>query len=227
MTLVSSGTIAAGIRDVVLASRDRFWRPEDFKGSPSSVAKALSRLAATEDLRRIRRGLYWRGSATPLGMAPPSVKRLTKELVGTRGVGPAKGSAALALGLSSHVPRVDTVAVCSRVPASPIDTVRFVSRSGSSKRLEERLNTSEIAFLEVLRDWDRYVEAATPDALDRISRLIDEGFIRVDRVVNASATEPARSRDRLRVMLGSMSRNDDARRVAPSRHPHAAASVAA
>lgn len=227
MTLASNKTVMAEIRDIVLSSKDRFWKPKDFEGPPSAVAKALSRLTATGDLRRIRRGLYWRGSATPLGMAPPPAMRLTRELVGTRGVGPAKGSAALVLGLSTHVPRADTVAVTSRVPASPTDTLRFVSRSGSSKRLEERLNTSEIAFLEVLLNWDRYVEVSTPDALDRISRLIDEGFIRVDRIVNASETEPARSRDRLRGLLRSMSRDDDANRVLPSRHPNAAAPAAA
>jgi hypothetical protein len=227
MTGKKDKTVAAGVRDSILASRDRFWKPESFEGIAPSVDKALSRLAQAGELRRIRRGLYWRGSSTPFGMAPPSAKRLTKELVGTRGVGPAKGSAALALGLSTHVPRNDIVAVPGRVPTGRTGNVSFVSRSASSKRLEERLRPVEVALLEVLRDWERYVEASAPEALDRIAQLMDEGSIRVDRVVRASETEPARSRERLRSLLNSLSRNDDAQGVPPARHTRLAESLVA
>ncbi|GMQ85068.1 MAG: hypothetical protein BMS9Abin07_0633 [Acidimicrobiia bacterium] len=227
MTVIRDKTVAAGVRDSVHVSRDRFWKPEDFEGSPLSVAKALSRLTQAGELRRIRRGLYWRGSKTPLGMAPPSANRLTKELVGARGIGPAKGSAALALGLSTHVPRNETVAVPSRVPTTRTGNVTFVSRSASSKRLEERLRPAEVAFLEVLRDWDLYVEAPASEALDRIARLMDEGSIRIDRVVSASKTEPARSRDRLRSLLNSLAQDDVADRVPPARRPRAVEWLAA
>lgn len=210
--------IATNVRNSVLTSRDRFWKPEDFPGAPLSVAKALSRLEKAGELRRIRRGLYWRGVVTPLGMAPPSAMKLTKELVGTRGVGPAEGSAALALGLSTHVPRRVTVAVPGRVPRSPVETVRLVSRSASTKRLDKRLQPAEVALLEVLRDWNRYVEEPTPEAFNRIGRLIEDGAIRVARVVAASETEPARSRSRLRSLLRALGLNDCAESVSPARN---------
>ncbi|MEA2010162.1 MAG: hypothetical protein U9N78_05610 [Actinomycetota bacterium] len=210
--------VATSVRNAVYASRDRFWKPEDFSGAPLPVAKALSRLAKAGELRRIRRGLYWRGVVTPLGMAPPSAMKLTKELVGTRGVGPAEGSAALALGLSTHVPRRVTVAVPGRVPESPIETVHFVSRSASTKRLDERLRPAEVALLEVLRDWDRYVENPAPEAFDRVGRLIEDGAIRIARVVAASETEPARSRSRLRNLLRALGFNDPAESVPPARN---------
>lgn len=210
--------IATNVRNRILASRDRFWKPEDFPGAPLSIAKALSRLEKAGELRRIRRGLYWRGVMTPLGMAPPSAMKLTKELVGTRGVGPAEGSAALALGLSTHVPRRVTVAVPGRVPKSPVETVRLVSRSASTKRLDERLRPAEVALLEVLRDWNRYVEEPTPEAFNRIGRLIEDRAIRVARVVAASETEPARSRSRLRSLLRALGLNDPAENVPPARN---------
>lgn len=210
--------VATDARNAVLASRDRFWKPEDFSGAPLSVAKALSRLEKAGELRRIRRGLYWRGVVTPLGMAPPSAMKLTKELVGTRGVGPAEGSAALALGLSTHVPRRVTVAAPGRVPVSPIETVRLVSRSASTKRLDERLRPAEVALLEVLRDWDRYVAEPASEAFGRLGRLIEDGAIRVERVVAASETEPARSRSRLRSLLRALGFDDLAESVAPARN---------
>ena len=214
---MSTVPVATDVRNGVLASRDRFWNPQDFSGAPLAVTKALSRREKAGELRRIRRGLYWRGPMTPLGMAPPSAMKLTKELVGTRGVGPAEGSAALALGLSTHVPRMTTVAVPGRVPESPVETVRFVSRSASRKRLDERLRPAEVALLEVSRDWDRYVEVSSPEAFDRIGRLIDDGTIRVERVAAASSTEPAGSRSRLRSLLRALGLDDSAQRVPPPR----------
>src|SRR5215467_3570763 len=111
---MSGMSVAADIRRQVLASAERFWRPDDFDGSPAAVAQALSRLAAAGDLRRVRRGLYWRGTATLLGMAPPPPERIADELGGAAGTGPAEWSAALMLGLSTQVARQDTIAVAGR-----------------------------------------------------------------------------------------------------------------
>ncbi|MEA2057919.1 MAG: type IV toxin-antitoxin system AbiEi family antitoxin domain-containing protein, partial [Actinomycetota bacterium] len=58
--------VATSVRSAVHGSRDRFWKPADFSGAPLPVAKALSRLEKAGELRRIRRGLYWRGVVTPL-----------------------------------------------------------------------------------------------------------------------------------------------------------------
>ncbi len=99
---MSETSVATKVRRRVLASGERFWRPDDFEGSSEAVAKALSRLVASGDIRRVRRGLYWRGATSRLGMAPPPVDRLADELVGMPGSGPAGWSAALALGLSTR-----------------------------------------------------------------------------------------------------------------------------
>ena len=82
MSTMSTTSVAPEIRKRVFASRDRFWRPEDFDGSPDAVAQTLSRMTRTGDLRRVRRGLYWCGTPTRLGMAPPPPDRLAGEIVG-------------------------------------------------------------------------------------------------------------------------------------------------
>lgn len=207
---------AAEIRKKVLPSRNRFWRPEDFSGSPGSVAKALSRLAAAGELRHIRRGLYWRGVSTPFGMAPPPASRLAEEIGGSLGLGPAEESAAVALGLSTQVPKRVIVAVPGRAP-SDTHGVRFVSRAGSTRRRDERLNPSEVALLEVLRDWDRLVDLPMADAAKRVEKLASDRAIRIDKVVLAADTEPARARTVLRRLLDALHLGGHIDKVRPAR----------
>ena len=213
---MSETSVATKVRRRVLASRERFWRPEDFEGTSEAVTKALSRLVASGDIRRVRRGLYWRGATSRLGMAPPPVDRLADELVGMPGSGPAGWSAALALGLSTQVPRYDTIAVPSRAPSNP-RSVHLVSRAASTRRRDERLRPSEVAVLEVFRDWDALVEIPKTDAIERLKNFAETGMIRVDRLVRASASEPPRVREQLRHFLGAIGRADDAEAVRPAR----------
>jgi hypothetical protein len=209
-------SVAAEIRERILRSRDHFWRPEDFVGSPTSVAQALSRLVGTGELRRVRRGLYWRGSPTRLGMAPPPPERLAGGVVHGPGTGPAGWSAALALGLSTQVARREAIAVPGRVPRSP-DSVHLVSRAAATKRRDERLRPSEVALLEVLRDWDNLVEVPAAEAVDRIARLAETGEVRLDRLARASGSEPPRTRERLRQLLGAIGHAELVESVRPGR----------
>ena len=216
VSLVSEVSTAPEIRKRIRHSRDRFWRPEDFGGSPDAVTQALSRLARAGELRRVRRGLYWRGAPTRLGMAPPPPERLAGEVIGAPGTGPAGWSAALALGLSTQVPRHVTIAVPGRAPRNR-GTVRFVSRAASAKRRDERLRPAEVALLEVLRDWNALVEVRTDEAVERIADLAENGSLRFERIVRASSTEPPRVRERLRRLLDALGRSTDAESVRPAR----------
>jgi len=208
--------LAPAVRSKVTSSRDRFWRPSDFDGPPDAVAKTLSRLADTGDLRRVRRGLYWRGTPTLLGMSPPPPTRLVAEVAGRPGIGPAGLSAALELGLATQVPRYDMMAVPGRVPRNP-GSVRLVSRAASTKRRSERLRPAEVALLEVLRDWSGLVELPASEAAERIATLVNTSAVRVDKLVRAAATEPPRVRERLRRLLMDVGRPDAAADVPPAR----------
>lgn len=215
MSTVKATNVTADVRKRVLRSRNRFWRPEEFAGSPKAVAKALSRLTSAGELRRVRRGLYWRGTPTRLGMAPPPIGRLVDEVVDEPGIGPAELSAALALGLTTQVPRIETIAVPGRAPRDARG-VRFVSRNASTRRRDERLRPTEVALLEALRGWEGLVEVPSTEALDRIDLLARDGTLRVDRVVRASTTEPPRVRERLRRLLTALNR-PEAERVPEAR----------
>lgn len=209
-------SVAGDVRNRVLRSRDRFWRPEDFAGSAEAVTQALSRLARAGELRRTRRGLYWRGVSTPLGMSAPPVERVIKSVADTTGSGPSGWSAALALGLSTQVPRRSTIAIATRVPSDPRG-VRFVSRSACTRRRDERLVPIEVGLLEVLRDWNRLVELSTRDALNQLDYLGKTGAIRFERLVRASTTEPPRVRENLRSILIELDLIEAASRVPPAR----------
>ena len=209
-------SVAATVRNKVNSSRDRFWRPSDFEGSPEAVAKTLSRLAGAGELRRVRRGLYWRGTPTLLGMSPPLPSRLAEEVAGGLGIGPAGLSAALELGLATQVPHYDMIAVPRRVPRNP-GPVHLVSRAASTKRQSERLRPAEVALFEVLRDWPGLVELPTPDATVRIADLLKASTLRVDKLVRASSTEPPRVRERLRGLLVDAGRPEAALDVPPAR----------
>lgn len=216
MLAMSDTTLAPEVRKRILSSRDHFWRPEDFDGSPEAVSQTLSRLVRAGELRRVRRGLYWRGAPTRLGMAPPPLDRLADEVAGGPGTGPAGWSAALSLGLSTQVPRRETVAVPGRAPRDP-GAVHFVSRAASTMRRDHRLRPAEVAVLEVLRDWDSLVEVSTHDAVERIERLADSGGVRIDRLVRASPTEPPRVRERLRRLLCALGLSTSAAAIPPAR----------
>lgn len=208
--------VASVVREAVARSAGRFWHPDDFDGPPQAVAKALSRLVSSGELRRIRRGVYWRGESTRLGMAPPSPQRVVQELVEPLGVGPARWSAGLALGLSTQVPREEIVAVPGRAPQGS-GSVRFVSRAACTARRDEQLRPIEVALLEVLRDWDVVVDVAPDFAVECVSGFVRSELINIERVVAASRTEPPRVRERLRWLLGSIGRPELVGRVRPPR----------
>jgi hypothetical protein len=211
---------AKQIRRRVLGSRDRFWEPFEFEGSQSSVAHELSRLAKVGELRHVRRGLYWRGNQTRLGMSVPSPEQLVNQLAGASGVGPAEWSAALALGLSTQHPRKDIIAVPSRPPRS-LRHVQMKDRSARVGRRRWNLNRWEVALLEVLSDWQGLIEMPQDQAINRLTELVRSQNIRPDRLARAADTEAAVVRENVRRLLFVAGFRDEAARVrvARSRRP--------
>ena len=191
---------AEAARQAILVSRNQFWKPSDVGTPPSTTQRVLADLVQQGELRHVRKGLYWRGIATPLGMSPPSPEALISQLIGGAGSGPAGLSAANELRLSTQVPRRAEYAVVSR-PPSDSDTVRFVDRSARRGRAEQALSLADVAALEVLDGWDRVIEVEPNEAMTRLSRLIESGRIDPHRLAGAGATEPGSTRARLRHLL--------------------------
>jgi hypothetical protein len=210
-------------RERILRSRNRFWRPEDLSLTASTRQHLLADLVAEGELRRIRRGLYWRGATSPLGMAPPPTDVLIAELAPGPGVGPAGLYAANLLRLSTQVPRRAEVAVPARAPES-FGSIRFVARPARSGRIQAGLNPAEVALLEVLGAWETTIEVPPADAWTRLLQLLGSGQVRATRLARAGCTEPASVRARLRELLRAHGRPDLAHRVpAPDHRTRAAA----
>lgn len=189
-------------RQSILNSEGRFWRPSDLRLPDSTAQHLLAALVGSGDLQRLRRGLYWRGTRTPLGMSPPPHEALVRELVGTKGVGLAGLSAVNLLRLSTQVPRRAVYAVPFRAPG-PVGTVTFVSRAARTGRCRANLNPTEVAALEMLNDWERVIEVTPTEAMQRLARLMADGKIRPDRLALAASTEPGPVRGRLKALLES------------------------
>ncbi len=203
---------AADSRRSVLASRERFWKPSDLALPASTAHHLLGELEDRGELRRVRRGLYWRGTRTPLGMAPPSTERLVEALAPGPGVGPAGLSAANLLHLSTQIPRRALVAVPERAP-SDTGSVAFVSRAARNGRTTAGLSAVEVAALEVLEAWQNVLEVTPTEAVARLADLLRSESLRADRMVRASATEPGRTRARLAALLTAAGMDDLADRV--------------
>ena len=175
-------------RSYVTAARNRFFTVDDLPGPRSTVARALSRLADGGELVRVKRGLYWRGTKTPLGMAPPSSTAILLKVYGkSTGVGPARLDAARKLGLTTQIARTPTFAVPYEVEGLSLILINRARRTG---RAHHNLDDAEIALFEVLYDWDAVVELSSVDAVERLRSLIGK-TIRPKVVAAASSTESA------------------------------------
>ncbi len=199
-------------RERILRSRNRFWRPEDLATSGSTTLHLLADLVDKGELRRIRRGLYWRGTKSPLGMAPPHTDALVAELVPGPGVGPAGLYAANFLRLSTQVPRRAEIAVPTRAPEN-LGNIRFVARPARSARVRAGLNPTEVALLEVLAHWESAIELPPAEAWVRLLEILKSGTARADRVARAGRTESATTRVRLRELLITAGQNDLAEQI--------------
>lgn len=210
-------------RQRILASHNRFWRPTDLTGPPSTVQHLLAALTHQGELRHVRRGLYWRGTRTPLGMSPPPIPDLLRELAPGPGVGPAGLAAANALRLSTQIPRATEIAVPHR-PPSDGGALRFVSRASRAERAAAELTPTEVALLEVLEAWERVLEVSPDDAWARMTAMLTSGDARPDRLTRAARTELGAVRARLKALLRASGHPELARRVpAPDRRTAALA----
>jgi hypothetical protein len=179
-------SIAASVRSMLDSLSDRaFVHARRVPGPTGAVEAELSRLVRRGEIRRARKGLYWKGPKTRLGIAAPAPQDVALAVAGL-GAGPSGIEAARWLGLTTQVPGRPQIAVPGRVPA-PIAGVRFCSRS--TRRREVDLAPLEVAVIEVLRDWPMSVEVGWDELRDKISELAATLQIRVDRIGDQVADE--------------------------------------
>jgi putative AbiEi antitoxin of type IV toxin-antitoxin system len=214
---IDQESTAKVVRKRILASRDRIWRTQDFKGSRDAVQAELRRLVRAGEIERIRRGVYWRGRKTRFGLAVADEGRaLRKVLGGHKGIGAAGWYATNLLGLSTQVSPIEVLAVTGRPPTG-FPHLKLIDRSQRTGRRDARLNDLEITLLEALEGWDKYVEQRPVAAVDRFQELLSSGRVRIPRLVDAATTEPAVVRERLRRLLIEGGWDGDATRIERAR----------
>ncbi len=172
---VMRGSVAELVKSHVAALPGRsFVESRDIDGPRGAIDTALSRLAARGDLLRVRNGLYWKGTGTPMGMSRPRTEEVALK-IGGLGSGPAGAAAAHWLGLSSQVPATFLVAVPTRVPR-PWRHVQFTQRP--VERLLRALTPTEVAVIEVLREGPAAIEASWDQFGKVVVRLAEQGKLR-------------------------------------------------
>lgn len=175
------GSIAKRVADHVAGLAERsFVEVRDVEGPRGPIESAFSRLAAAGELYRVRKGLYWKGTPTPMGRSRPRVEEVALKLGGP-GAGPAGVAAAHWLGLTTQVPSTFVTAVPTRVP-TPWRRIKFTQRPVG--RLLRELTPSEVAVLEVLRAGPEVTETDWGRLGEIVAALADTGAVRVD-VLNA------------------------------------------
>lgn len=150
--------------------------------------------------------------------APPQGKALRKTIGETEAIGATGWHATNLLGLSTQVSPIEMLAVTHRRPRG-FDGVKVVTRTARTGRRDARLNDLEVTFLEALEGWDRYVEVKSPVALRRFVELLNSNEVRVERLVQASGTEPPAVRERLRAVLAHGGFDGAAEKVSGARDP--------
>jgi hypothetical protein len=163
-----------------------FIRTYDVPGSRGAVDSMLSRLAIQDGpLVRVRNGVYWKKPpATRFGTGGPDPVEAALVVAG-KGAGPSGALAANALGLSTQVPARPVVAVLGRVPKG-LGGVSFTTRSNLARR---DLTPTDVAVLEVLREFPRYCDVDWAAAVRRLRVLDRDGVIDLDAVAAAARTE--------------------------------------
>ena len=208
-------SVASDVTHLVSTAQNRFFEIDDFpEASRGAVARTLSRLAGSGELKRVRRGTYWRGVQTPLGMAPPTPMVILERTYGSgTPFGPARLDAAGMLGLTTQVAARPTFAVPYLVEG--LDFI-LINRDRRRGRQTQNLRPLEIALYEVLGDWDELVEIAPREAVRRISPLLRGGELRSHHLARGVNSEPPLVRERLRGILRAAQETDAERFIKPA-----------
>jgi hypothetical protein len=203
------------VRAQILGSSERFWHHDELSGSSKTISNVCSELVREGELHPVRRGMYWRGVKTSMGMSPPADSAVLAEVVGDmKGVGPAGLSAASALRLSTQIPRFRQIAVPCRAPVGT-STIKFLTRSARPGRIKAELTGLEVAFLEVLGDLS-VCELSAQSSWARLLEVLGSESVRPEKLAVAAATEPGVTRARLRVMLTSCGRERLSAQIPPA-----------
>lgn len=190
---------SAHIRSRIERGGERLWHFDDFSDVPiSAVAQTLSRLTRLGTLRRISKGVYYRGRETAFGPSLPNPAAIRKLASRAKPVFPAGIAAANLLGFTTQTARRGEVATSGfRLPRKLLghDTVVHTRRPEAWAGLSDE----DAALLDFLRRGGRTGELPPDETVHRLLALLRHPK-RFERLLKVAHSEPPR----VRAMLGAI-----------------------
>jgi hypothetical protein len=192
-------SVAGEVKARIDAAGERVWQLEDFRDLPFlAVAQALSRLCRAGVVRRLSKGVYYRGRATKLGPSRPSPSALRQLAERRRPMFPAGLAAANLLSFTTQTAaRGEVSTSASNLPRKLVgaQTVVHTRRPAAWAKLTE----IEAALLDFLRQGGHSSELSPEATLERTLALLNEPK-RFHRLAKVASTEPPR----VRALLGAL-----------------------
>lgn len=188
---------------------DRIWTFADFAVTDrGALAAALSRLARTGLLTRVRRGVYYRAKPTLFGPSKPDPKALANAVAKARGETSVPSGVAeySRLGLTHQTAAALTRATVRRSARENIGGLRVDSKVRPLSA-QKGISPEERTALDALRDINRIPDASPATVLRRLAMLIRSGDLKFRRLAQHAMSEPPR----VRALLGAL--GDEIRRA--------------
>lgn len=198
LALLRAGGTAAYVRSRIDEGGERIWRLHDFRGlSPSAVAQALSRLARDGLIRRLSKGVYYRGRQTPFGPSTPNpIITLQLGTAGTTTFASGTNAANQLNFTTQNSSRVEIATTASSLPRKLVGQTTIIH----TRRPEawSRLNETDASILDVLRNGGKWIEQRPGEAIKGMLKFLAADN-RYERLIDVAASEPPR----VRAMLGA------------------------
>jgi hypothetical protein len=194
-----SRNVTSTVRHRIEAGGERVWRLTDFAELPfPAVAQALSRLARKGQLRRLGKGLYYRGRQTAFGPSLPNPSALRALPIRQKAIFPAGIAAANLLGFTTQNPaRIELATDGLSLPRLIVgkETVIHTRRPAAWRSLSE----TDAALLDFLRNRGEGTELAPQETVQKLLAYLREPG-RFQRLLQVAPSEPPR----VRAMLGAI-----------------------
>ena len=158
-----------------------------YREAPSAVARALGRLAQTNQVTRVAKGRYYKPKQGILGVLKPTDSELLRDMLYRDGrlrgyvTGPALYNG---LGLTTQIPKTITIALNGARQEKDFGTIRI--KSVPSRAPVKRADVPLLQYLDALRDVKKVVDAGPEDVLEiiagRLAVLPDSDVNRLQRL---------------------------------------------
>lgn len=196
-------SVANKVYSRIMRSReDHLWSYSDFNDlSVLAVAATLSRMTRRGDLRRIRKGLYYRSKKTVFGETRPSPDVITDVILENRHARTMNSGSSHynRLGITTQVGGVLTRTTDRRMRAKGPGgiSLHMVSRP---LHLQKGIRPDERTVLDALRDVNHIPDATPEDVVVRLKTLFRSNKLKFGRLTKFAIAEPPR----VRALLGAI-----------------------